>query len=327
MNFCFIKKFVYFILVSFFLILMSCTGSKKNILLDSKDIQRKLYKQAGIAIFKNKTVYNKNNYLDTLYKTIASTVQKISENQIMTFRSDTTEPIIIKNIPRLISGYTIDNQALTKKGRELGLNAIITGELYSIELIEEKRGIIGFRKFKPFINIKSTLSVYDCETGAKLLFEYIDEKILLDDKYFLENNIKDDILTKIKENDSNKSLIDISLYEDLINSIFKKIGNKYGELSGQAINIQPWKAFIVDKKEPFYIISAGERSNIKKGDIFEVYGKYKIINGIGGQSYIIPGPGIGKIKIHELTYNSAKGVPLIGHNFDISCCIQKQKTE
>jgi hypothetical protein len=190
----------------------------------------------------------------------------------------------MKKPPRLESGIA-DNYSLAVLGRQLGLNAIVTGSLEDIRILDELRGVWITKDTHHLVQVFIRVEVADTRTATKLLDETFQRQIEIDD---VEYQI-------IQESDK------IALPE--LNATLNKLLIDVGDRICDTIKDQPWTGFITKAEDGKFTIPSGSRIGLKMGDILEVYDSKRIIEGIGGQRFITPGLKIGEIEIVNISEN------------------------
>ena len=78
-----------------------------------------------------------------------------------------------------------------------------------------------------------------------------------------------------------------------------------GEAICDAMEEEPWWAYVVSNEDGQIRISAGANDGIFNGLTLEVYGADEPVSGFDGQVFIIPGPRIGDIKVVDVTNTHA----------------------
>ena len=191
-------------------------------------------------------------------------------------------------MPLLKSGR-IDNFALATIGRELGLNAVVTGSLNDIGLISETQGLI-LKDVLHLIQVLVSVEVYDTETGTKILDESFSRKVEIEGlDYDLMQSQEKLILP-----DLNETLSDLLA--------------EMGERICWAIEDQPWNGFITSFADDKIILSSGNMSGLEPGDELEVFDNTRIIKGRDGQKFFVHGQKIGEIRVVAVKADSAEAV-------------------
>ena len=267
----------------------------KRIVRDYKAPDGDLKKRVGIALFENKTSFVSKGLQETLVKDLVETIKTSCQDILLLEPDDPDYPDYLVNLPRQASGR-IDNFYLAKAGRQLGLNAIVTGSLIDIKNHKKKRGILWFKDVYNFVQVRVMVEVYDTQTGTKLFDESYMHEIEAEEEYVTSTNLTNEIRT------------------DIINDALKSIAADMGEQICDAVVLQPWKGYITSIFAEKVIISSGKNMGIKPGNIFEVYDSNDVFKGAEGQKFFIPGLKTGEIEITAVYPDSAEAVCFSGQN-------------
>ena len=284
----------------------SIERSTKRLVRDIKAPDSDLKKRVGVLLFENKTTFvNKDvekKFINDLYETIASSCPTI----LLEKPSDSDYPDALTEVPRTRFGY-IDNLALAKAGRQLGLNAIVTGALITVAPDKRKKGIWWLKDTHYFVQVRIATEVYDTETGAKLLEESFAHEIEVDEM---------DLESIQTDSEMNASILD---------EAFGTIADEMGEKICNAIIFQPWKGFIASIDSDKFLLNFGENIGLKIGDLFEVFDSSNIFEGLEGERFFIPGAKTGEIKITAVHPDSAEAILVSGHDIQSGFCVKPKE--
>ena len=275
----------------------------KKIACDIKDPAGDLKKKVGITYFENRTFGAVNNFEKTFHIKLAESIKETCPDILIIKPEDTGYPDQMAVLPKLASGR-IDNLVLAKTGRKLGLNAIITGSLIDISANKENRGILWFKDTYNFIRCQIVVEIYDTETGAKFF----------DDSFVHEIQVDEIDLYNLKTGNANEIP---ALNDVLLNAVIP-----IGETICDAVNIQPWKGYVISSFNDKIIISSGKRSGLILGDKLEVYDSGNIFEGKDNQEFFIPGPKIGEIKITALYPDKAEAALISGKSIKVGSTVK-----
>ena len=250
-------------------------------------------KRIAISFFANYTSCANQNLEELFQKNLAETINRACSDILLIKPGDAGCPDFLTR-PLLRETGRLDNLALAKAGRRLGLNAIITGALIDIIAHKEKRGLLWFKDDKNFLRVLISCEVYDIETGAKFLDESFDYEVRIDESEFASIKAK-----KVKETAALKNAL-------------MHIAEAMGEKICDIIGVLPWKGYVVSIANDKIIISAGRRAGLLRGDILEVYENGKIIQGKDGRRFFLPGLKTGEIKITDVYPDKAQAVLVTG---------------
>ncbi|MBT8365273.1 MAG: hypothetical protein KJP23_11260, partial [Deltaproteobacteria bacterium] len=209
-------------------------------------------------------------------------------------------------VPRTRSGW-INNLDLAKTGRQLGLNAIVTGALITITPNKRKEGIWWLKDTHYFVQVRIATEVYDTETGAKLLDESFVHEIEVDEM---------DLESIHADSEMNALIVD---------EAFGTIADNMGEKICNAIVFQPWKGFIASIDSDKIFLNFGENVGLKIGDLFEVFDSSSIFEGLEGHRFFKPGLKTGEIKITAVYPGTAEAILVSGHDIRSGFCVQPKE--
>jgi hypothetical protein len=256
----------------------------RNIRFSDDDLQR----LAAIVGFENKSLYRAKDFAQLFRKGIPEYLNNECDDVTVPDLGTGEAVERLKGLPMLKSGR-VDNFALATIGRQLGLNAVVTGSLDDIGLITETQGLI-LKDTLHSIQILVSVEVYDTETGTKILDENFNRKVEIEElDYDLIRSQEKLILPDLNETIS-----------DLLAEM--------GERICWAIEDQPWNGFITSFADDKIILSAGDMSGLKPGDVLEVFDNARILKGRDGQQFFVHGKKIGEIKIVAVAPDRSEAV-------------------
>jgi len=295
-------------LFSFAALIAGCSflPAIKKIACDIKAPAGDLKKKFGITLFENRTFFAVNNFEKIFHIKLAESLKETCSDILIIKPGDPGYPDQMAVPPKLAS-ERIDNLVLAKTGRKLGLNAIVTGSLIDISGNKESKGILWFKDTYNFIRFQIVVEVYDTETGAKIFDDSFDDEIKVDE-IDLDN---------LRTGNTNEIP---ALNDALLNTVIP-----IGEKICDAVNIQPWKGYVISSFEDNIIISSGKRSDLILGDKLEVYDSGNIFEGKDSQKFLIPGPKIGEIKITALYPDRAEATLISGKGIKVGSTVKIKK--
>jgi len=188
----------------------------------------------------------------------------------------------LKEPPKLKSGL-IDGYALAILGRQLGLNAVVAGSLEDIRVADELQGVLWTKDTQHLVLVFIRVGVFDTRTGTKILDNTFDRRIEIDDLEYRLIQESEEIKLPVLNETLNRLLTDV------------------GESICDAIRDQPWDGYITKIDGNRYVIPSGTEVGLETGDILEVFDSSRIMEGIGGQRFFVPGLKIGEIEIVAIT--------------------------
>jgi hypothetical protein len=305
---------IVFLIIGLFIILGSFTGC--STVSDVKDVTVKatkatvnasikmvpymggpdseIVRKAALIQFENETIFKKLP-LERVFEGLI--VQYISEtcSQVRLLVSGTPEfPGSLNGVP---SSEGLDKLKMVEKGREAGVNAIVTGGILNLSLAQEDEGILWFRETKEKLQVQFFLEVYDMETGAKIY----------DDRFV--HDIKNMVPEEIQAFKTGQPALFASVTDNL-----DKMSKEIAPEICNAIMAQPWTGYVASVENNRVYMSFGKSIGIKSGQVFEVHDGGQIVENMKGQRFILPGKKIGEIRITRMEDKISTGEIISGEN-------------
>jgi len=273
----------------------------RTISLDDQDLIRSI----GLFNFENYSLQEGWNFQIIFNKGLPDYINNTCQGVQVSVPETGSLLSIIKKPPRLESGV-IDYYSLAVLGRQLGLNAIVTGSLEDIRVIDELRGIWITKDTHHLVQVFIRVEVSDTRTATKLLDETFNRQIEIDD---IEYQI-------IQENDK----IDLPQLNETLNKLLTDVGDSICD----TIKDQPWTGYITKIEDGKFMIPSGTRIGLKLGDILEVYDSSRIIEGVGGQRFFTPGLKIGEIEIVAITETQTQAKLVDGNGITSGSTVRRK---
>jgi len=284
----------------------SIEKSTKRMVRDFRAPDSDLKKRAGILLFENKTTLVDKDVEEKFIKDLSDIIASSCPNILLEKPGDPDYPDDLARVPRTRSGR-IDNFALAKIGRKLGLNAIVTGALMTITPDKKMKGILWLKDTHYYVQARIATEVYDTETGAKLLDESFVHEIEVDEMDLESINADSELNTLV------------------VDEAFGAIADKMGEKICNAIVFQPWKGFIASIDSDKVLLNFGENIGLKIGDLFDVFDSTSIFEGLEGHRFFKPGQKTGEIKITAVYPDTAEAILVSGHDIQPGFCVQPKE--
>lgn len=263
-------------------------------------------KKAGIAVFENRTTFTKGDFEDNFQIHLVNTLKEECPEMLLLLPDDPEYPEDLIELPKMPSGQ-MDNLTLAKTGRQLGLNAIITGSFIDIRTDETERGFWWFKELELFTQVQIGVEVYDVETGAKLLDESFIREIEM-------GSTEDEMARPGREADP-------ALVNEAIIQIATEMGNRICE----AVEEQAWSGYIISSDGNKIVLSSGEKAGLKSGDILEVHESENIINGAQDQRFFVPGLKTGEIRITDVYPERSEAVSVSGNEIKAGSSVRSKE--
>jgi len=255
----------------------------RNFKLSDEDLKRKV----GIINFENNSLRETTAFQNIFHKGLPDYMNKNCEGILLDDPATGSLLTLVKEPPKLKSGH-LDNYSLALIGRQIGLNAIVTGSLEDIRIIDELQGVLWTKDTHHFVEVNIRVEVNDVRTATKLL----------DQTFVREIEIEDLDYQMIQQSDR----IQLPVLNETLSKLLADIGSEICH----TVKDQPWTGFITKAEEDRFTISSGSEIGLKVGDVLEVYDSSRIIKGVGGQRFFTPGLQIGEIEIVNIIQNTSE---------------------
>jgi len=273
----------------------------RAITLDDQDLIRTI----GMFNFENNSLHESWEFQKIFHKGLPEYINNTCQGVYVADPGPGSLMSILKKPPRLETGI-IDNYSLAVLGRKLGLNAVVTGSLEDIRILDELRGVWITKDTHHLVQIFIRVEVNDTSTATKLLDETFTRQIEIDD---IEYQI-------IQESDK----IELPQLNQTLNKLLTDVGDNICD----TIKDQPWTGYITKIEDGKFMIPSGTRTGLKLGDVLEVYDSSRIIEGIGGQRFFTPGLKIGEIQIMAITENQTEAKLVEGDGIKVGGTVRRK---
>jgi urease beta subunit len=307
------------ILLTGFFIFIGCSTTQKvvekttkTVTRTTRDISRKialsdedLKRKVGMFNFGNNILRKTQNFQEIFHKGLPEYLNDHCPGIILLNPSARGLLNTLKEPPKLKSGL-IDGYALTILGRQLGLNAVVTGSLEDIRVIDELQGVLWTKDTQHLVLVFIRVEVFDTRTATKILDNTFDRRIEIDD---LEYRM-------IQENEH----IKLPELNETLNRLLTDIGDSICD----AIRDQPWDGYITEIDGDRYLIPSGTEVGLEPGDILEVFDGSRIMEGVGGQHFFVPGLKIGEIEIVAITQDRLEAKLVSGENIKKGSTVRRK---
>ena len=273
----------------------------RTIVLDDRDLIRSI----GIFNFENNSLRDSWEFQKIFHKGLPEYINDTCEGVFVSPPETGSLLNMLKKPPKLETGIN-DYYSLAILGRQLGLNAIVTGSLEDIRILDELRGVWLTKDTHHMVQVFIRVEVCDTRTATKLLDETFTREIEIDD---IEYQI-------IQE----RNTIKLPQLNETLNKLLTDVGDSICD----TVKDQPWTGYITRIEDGKMKIPSGTQTGLKLGDILEVYDSDRIIQGIGGQRFFTPGLKIGEIEIVAITESQTEAAVISGDGIKVGSTVQRK---
>lgn len=196
-------------------------------------------------------------------------------------------------------GEPIDPE-LVREAKEMGMNAIIFETLNPIEINQIKAGIWPFRRKARRFTVSMNVDILDVNRGTIILSKEVADT----------TTFSDEEASGEEEKSTNTETRKMAL-EECLPDLLKKAA----KTATHSLNGQVWTGLIVSADNKGIIINAGRDVGLRPGIVFEVFGEGDPITSFKGQTYRLPGPKVGEIRIVGIKSSHSSAEPIDGTDF------------
>jgi hypothetical protein len=282
---------------------IGCAATKKI----GQDITgggKALKKKIALVATVNKTGYGGKAFEKSAGAHFNTCLKSVCEDLVIIDSQEAR--ILLEQIPRLPSGE-LNNLALIKLGRALGLNAVVEESLSEVECVADKRGTWGFRNTCMLVQLHIRVKGHDIETGAILFDEVVSDEL----------EVSEDDWQDIKERSGYQKEIGDRLLAKSTDRICRRLCER--------LSSEPWKGYVTAVSADTFALEAGRDVGLAIGDVLEVFGTSEAIEGQGGQSYLVSGLKIGELRITKVNKNRAEATAMLGSDLEKSSHVRLKR--
>ncbi len=273
-------------------VVVSCSTAKKvtSIVIHSSEPKKKI----GFIGIANKTEYAVEDYARSIQDILFTRLRKSGDLTVISpeeLKESGFNPPISRDLTEL--------EPFMPQAKELGLNALVKGDVSELELSNELRGIYGFRKEKRTLKVILRAQLVDVESHTILYEGYKRAEVSLD---LQEGSTLKDYLAGNGK---------IPLY--FVTDAVKEMGKDMVDIMAD----QPWKSYITKIESGKVEFPAGRDAGVQAGSVMQVWSQGKTIQNFAGQSFIMPGELIGSVRCESVEDHKTVAQIIKGENFQL----------
>ena len=264
-----------------------------------------LKKVVAVARFEDKLSQAGEGFQNKLYQDLVEHIKSHCDDLIVVESESKEHTGPISQLPKLASGQ-VDNFAVAVIGRQLGLNAVISGNLVNIRPLDEFERTLWMKDVRYSLEILISTQVYDTQTATKIIDESFTQKVEIDEIDY----------TEIKRTSAKNF--------PKLHEAYDKIVADIGERICEAVGEQNWAGYVTAEDGEKFVISAGGLVGLKQGNVLEVFDSGRIMEGIDGQRFYSPGYKTAELEIVAVSDNQAEAVKISGRGLKVGSVVRKK---
>lgn len=189
----------------------------------------------------------------------------------------------------------VDNFELALAGRRKGAGAIVICDISDVRRFQEELGFWWFSEYVNIMVVDVMLTVYDTETGAKLLERVISRETEIDEPLAMQIDRQEDTMPAGE-----------------VIPLLESMAEDAGEAICDLMADQPFKTYVDSLEGEKVVLSTGENGGMVEGVALAVYGKGQLINGKYGHRFFTTGALTGVVRITTVFPDKSEGEIISG---------------
>lgn len=166
--------------------------------------------------------------------------------------------------------------------RRKGYQGFAVVRVIDMRAYMEDTGIFWWRKSRHFISFVVSAELYDPFTAAKMLSTVTDEAL------------------KISPSDYQRIVANDVVSIKKLNKMIENAAEDIGEQMAECMAGQPWKTTVLGIDDGAVILAAGGRSGLIPSDRLDVYEARRVMSGLQGERFIVPGYKVGQVRVESM---------------------------
>lgn len=181
-----------------------------------------------------------------------------------------------------------------KAGRQMGLTAIVAGNLVDLSVKYKLKGIYGLRDNTPFLGLEAEMKVLAPGTGTVAAQGSFRRELQIDDI--------------VAEAITNGAAPDSAMVAKLLGEVTKDCQ----DYLITTILAQPWVGTVLEVAGDRILVNLGRDSGLSVGSQLTVYAVAERLRRVGGQEIDLPGAAVARVRLVEMGQRSSWAVAVEG---------------
>ncbi|MFZ1985684.1 MAG: hypothetical protein WAU91_14795 [Desulfatitalea sp.] len=176
---------------------------------------------------------------------------------------------------------------VSRMARLDGFHCLLQAALLDIRPQEKKKGIWWFRKTKYYLNVVVALDLYDTFTAAKISSQVMEKMVGIDLNSY--------------ENFQAGMPDSIEKVDDVLVDMARDIGKQ----AAREISTGHWMAAVAAVQGQQISLATGRGAGLGVGDRLSVFEGRRVVDGMAGEKFIVPGYRVADIQVTAVEENRA----------------------
>lgn len=230
---------------------------------------------------------------DTMSDKLTKALQK--RGFYIVYREERTNPT-----HSLTIGKPIDSKLL-KAAQERGMNALIFETVNPVEVNPVRKGIWPFRRRAQKFTVSLSIDVVDANIGTLILSDEFAKDVTFSGEAIRTETEQTPYAVRKQE---------------AVDECLPKILKEAARNVSHELNRHGWTGRIVSLNQDGVVVNAGRDVGLRPGVVFEVFSRGESITSCTGQTYDLPGPKVGEIKVFALKAGHCLAQVIQGDGFE-----------
>lgn len=255
-------------------------------------------KRIGISRFENHTTAPHKALVKDFQAALSAALGR-NCGKVELIESDATDaPAFLMNPPLLENGQT-DTYAIAQVARRSGFQVIVMGQLISLRHRVDRSGWASFRETHNFLDLRLQVVALDALTGIRIG--------------------QDSKLITLPINANTGAAIDADASVDLpeLTEAVKETGVAMALKLCTPIRTYPWQTVVIEIRSTEMILAAHPTAGLRVGDRLAVFDGSRIMNGNGGERFVMSGFRQGTVSITSLADGAVAAKSEAGETFPV----------
>lgn len=238
-----------------------------------------LVKKVGVHQVNNWSGYAAPDFEAVQTRRLVSLLEEETDDLIIIAPGTPEASDLLTRLPRTPLN-AIDNLEVALQARRAGLNAVAVASLIDVHDQRQEKGLWWFKDVFDEIEVTVNVEVYDSQTAAKILDERFIHRIEADMPLSMPGQ-------------SPATRLPLQVIEEMEENVWPEVARRIAD----EMVVIPWVGFIQAVSNGGVTLSAGSETGLESGDVLDVFDNSRMIEGMGGARFLVPGPKIGEIEV------------------------------
>jgi hypothetical protein len=242
-----------------------------------------LIKRVGVHQVNNWSGYPSTDFEPAQTRQLVERLQSETKDLVIIAPGTPGAPDLLTRLPGT-SENAIDNLEVALRARKAGLNALVVASLIDVRDRRQEKGLWWFKDVYDEIEVTINVEVYDSQTAAKIL----DERFI--------HHIEADMPLAMP-GQAPATMLPLEVIEEIEENVWPEVARRIVD----EVVVIPWVGFIQSISSGDVTLVAGSETGLEAGDVLDVFDNSRMIEGLGGARFLVPGSEIGEIEVTSIS--------------------------